>query len=49
MAISTAPAHSRIVCGIRTLLILAFAVAGVAKLAGAPQMIQVFDAIGLGQ
>jgi hypothetical protein len=34
---------------VRAFLILAFAVAGVAKLTGAPQMIQVFEAIGIGQ
>ena len=51
MATSTshASAHRRIVWGVRAFLILAFAVAGVAKLAGAPQMIQVFEAIGIGQ
>ncbi|MEN5258381.1 DoxX family protein [Pseudomonas protegens] len=41
--------HRQIVWGVRAFLILAFAVAGVAKLAGAPQMIQVFEAIGIGQ
>jgi hypothetical protein len=46
---SRASAHRRIVWGVRALLILAFAVAGVAKLAGATQMIQVFEAIGIGQ
>lgn len=39
----------RIVWGIRIPLALAFAAAGIAKLAGAPQMVQVFDAIGVGQ
>ena len=39
----------RIVWGIRALLALAFGVAGMAKLAGVPQMVQVFDAIGAGQ
>lgn len=39
----------RIVWGIRILLALAFGAAGGAKLAGAAQMIQVFDAIGVGQ
>jgi hypothetical protein len=51
MATSTShtSAHRRIVWGVRAFLILAFAVAGVAKLTGAPQMIQVFEAIGIGQ
>ncbi|MCK9397668.1 MAG: DoxX family protein [Methylobacter sp.] len=39
----------RIVWGVRILLALAFGAAGGAKLAGAPQMIQVFEAIGVGQ
>ena len=39
----------RIVWGVRLLLALAFGAAGVAKLTGAPQMVQVFDAIGVGQ
>jgi uncharacterized membrane protein YphA (DoxX/SURF4 family) len=39
----------RIVWGIRIVLALAFGAAGLAKLAGAPQMIQVFEAIGVGQ
>ena len=39
----------RIVWGIRVLLALAFGAAGIAKLAGAAQMVQVFDAIGFGQ
>lgn len=39
----------RIVWGVRILLALAFGAAGGAKLAGAPQMIQVFDAIDVGQ
>lgn len=39
----------RLVWGIRILLALAFAAAGGAKLAGVPQMVQVFDAIGFGQ
>ncbi len=51
MATSTSRSstHRRIVWGVRAFLILAFAVAGVAKLTGAPQMIQVFEAIGIGQ
>jgi len=39
----------RIVWGIRALLALAFGAAGMAKLAGVPQMVQIFDAIGFGQ
>jgi putative oxidoreductase len=39
----------RIAWGIRVLLALVFAAAGAAKLAGVPQMVQVFDAIGAGQ
>jgi putative oxidoreductase len=39
----------RVLWGVRVLLALAFAAAGAAKLAGVPQMIQVFDAIGAGQ
>jgi putative oxidoreductase len=43
------PVQRRIVWGVRILLALAFGAAGVAKLAGVPQMVQVFDAIGFGQ
>jgi uncharacterized membrane protein YphA (DoxX/SURF4 family) len=43
------PTQRRIVWGLRILLALAFGAAGAAKLAGAPQMVQVFDAIGFGQ
>ena len=39
----------RIVWSVRILLALAFGAAGAAKLAGVPQMVQVFDAIGAGQ
>jgi uncharacterized membrane protein YphA (DoxX/SURF4 family) len=39
----------RIVWGVRILLALAFGAAGASKLAGVPQMVQVFDAIGFGQ
>ncbi|KAA0977718.1 DoxX family protein [Pseudomonas sp. ANT_J28] len=46
---SLSPVNRRIVWGVRALLALAFAAAGIAKLAGAPQMVQVFDAIGVGQ
>src|SRR5262249_33976684 len=48
MALS-ATAHHRIVWGVRLLLALAFGAAGAAKLAGVPQMIQIFDLIGIGQ
>ncbi|NVM89292.1 putative membrane protein YphA (DoxX/SURF4 family) [Variovorax sp. SG517] len=43
------PTQRRIVWGVRILLALAFVAAGAAKLAGAQQMVQVFDAIGFGQ
>lgn len=47
--LSISPTQRRIVRGVRILLALAFGAAGVAKLAGVPQMVQVFDAIGIGQ
>jgi putative oxidoreductase len=40
--------HRGVVWGIRLLLALAFGTAGVATLAGAPQMVEVFDAVGAG-
>ncbi|CAN7661344.1 DoxX family protein [Variovorax sp. LjRoot290] len=43
------PTQRRIVWGVRILLALAFGPAGLSKLAGVPQMVQVFDAIGFGQ
>ena len=43
------PTQRRIVWGVRILLALAFNAAGISKLAGVPQMVQVFDAIGVGQ
>ncbi|SCX71006.1 DoxX family protein [Variovorax sp. EL159] len=43
------PTQRRIVWGVRILLALAFGAAGASKLAGVPQMVQVFDAIGFGQ
>lgn len=46
---SLSTVQRRIVWGIRILLALAFGAAGIAKLTGVPQMIQVFDAIGFGQ
>ncbi|MDQ0573308.1 putative oxidoreductase [Variovorax paradoxus] len=46
---SLSTTQRRIVWGIRILLALAFSAAGAAKLAGVPQMVQVFDAIGFGQ
>ena len=39
----------RLVWGLRILLALAFGAAGGAKLAGAPETVQIFDAIGFGQ
>ena len=45
----SSPTQRRIVWGLRILLALAFGAAGAAKLAGVPQMVQVFDAIGFGQ
>ena len=46
---STSPIQRRIVWGARILLALAFGAAGLAKLAGVPQMVQVFEAVGFGQ
>ena len=46
---SLSKTQRRIVWGIRIFLALSFAAAGVAKLAGVPEMIQVFAAVGLGQ
>ncbi|MBN8758404.1 MULTISPECIES: DoxX family protein [Variovorax] len=43
------PTQRRIVWGVRILLAVAFGAAGTSKLAGVPQMVQVFDAIGFGQ
>jgi len=40
---STSPIQRRIVWGARILLALAFGAAGLAKLAGLPQMVQVFE------
>jgi len=48
MALSTT-AKNRTVWGIRILLALAFTAAGTAKLAGVPQMVANFEAIGFGQ
>jgi putative oxidoreductase len=45
----SSPTQRRIVWGLRILLALAFGAAGIAKLSGVPQMVQVFDAIGFGQ
>ena len=45
----SSPTQRRVVWGLRILLALAFGAAGAAKLAGAPQMVQVFEAIGFGQ
>ena len=41
--------QNRIFWGIRIVLALAFAAAGAAKLAGVPQMVATFEAIGFGQ
>ena len=46
---SMTPTRRRVVWGVRILLALAFGAAGAAKLAGVPQMVQVFDAVGFGQ
>jgi len=46
---SVSPTQRRIVWVIRILLALAFGAAGIAKLAGVAQMVQVFDAVGFGQ
>jgi uncharacterized membrane protein YphA (DoxX/SURF4 family) len=46
---TSSPTQHRIVWGVRILLALAFGAAGASKLAGVPQMVQVFDAIGFGQ
>ncbi|WP_093055498.1 DoxX family protein [Variovorax sp. OV084] len=46
---TSSPMQRRIVWGVRILLALAFGAAGASKLAGVPQMVQVFDAIGFGQ
>jgi uncharacterized membrane protein YphA (DoxX/SURF4 family) len=48
MALSTT-AQTRTLWGIRILLALAFAAAGAAKLAGVPQMVANFEAMGFGQ
>lgn len=48
MALS-ATANHRILWGLRLLLALAFGAAGAAKLAGVPQMVQIFELIGIGQ
>ncbi|MFC5523827.1 DoxX family protein [Polaromonas jejuensis] len=49
VSFSVSPVQRRIVWGLRILLALAFGAAGASKLAGVPQMVQVFDAIGFGQ
>lgn len=48
MTLST-KTQNRLVWGVRILLALAFGAAGASKLAGVPDMLAVFDAIGLGQ
>lgn len=46
---SVSPTQRRITWAVRILLAITFAAAGIAKLASLPQMIAVFDAIGVGQ
>lgn len=48
MALSSTT-QNRIVWGVRILLAIAFGAAGGAKLAGVPQMVDTFTAIGIGQ
>jgi putative oxidoreductase len=48
MALSSTT-QNRIVWGVRILLAIAFGAAGAAKLAGVPQMVATFEAIGIGQ
>lgn len=48
MALSTT-ARNRTLWGVRILLALAFGAAGAAKLAGVPQMVSNFEAMGFGQ
>ena len=45
----SANANRRVLWTVRVVLALAFGAAGVAKLAGAAPMVQMFDLIGLGQ
>lgn len=45
----SATTTTRIVWVVRLFLALAFGAAGAAKLAGVPQMVQIFDHIGIGQ
>lgn len=49
MTTDTTASRNLIDMGVRALLALAFAAAGIAKLAGAEMMVQTFDAIGWGQ
>lgn len=48
-SLSVSPTQRRIVWGVRILLALAFGAAGIAKLAGVPPMVQLFETIGVGQ
>lgn len=41
--------HRRILWVVRVFLAVAFGAAGASKLAGVPQMVQLFDAVGFGQ
>ena len=49
ISVSRSTTQRRVVWGVRILLALAFGAAGSAKLAGVPQMVQVFEAIGVSQ
>ena len=49
LALPLSPLQRRLVWAASIVLALAFGAAGMAKLAGVPQMVQVFDAIGAGQ
>ena len=48
MALSSTT-QKRTIWGVRILLAIAFGAAGVAKLAGVPQMVATFEALGMGQ
>jgi uncharacterized membrane protein YphA (DoxX/SURF4 family) len=41
--------NKTVLLGIRAVLTVAFAAAGIAKLMGVPMMVQTFDAVGVGQ
>jgi putative oxidoreductase len=46
---SVSRTQRRVVWALRIVLALFFGTAGLAKLAGVPQMVQIFEAIGIGQ